>query len=843
MMLEKRHLNKSLYLLMFGFLWIFMTCFSFTAHAEGPNLLQNNGFDANGATQNPANWITTSATNDQDADYTEGGGVNNTYRLTHWKRTDYQLSTSQTLTNLDDSQYTLRAKAINGGGQSECWLFVKGYGGEELRVNLPTGYDQWNDLTIPDINVTTGQVTIGLWSNANGGDWCSLDNIEFVDNNDTVITPQLPDFYNDSYEPIPATILSQSEAESKEEVKVALIRQPNNKITYMIKNDDGVMEPFYAKAIETGFWDTRKDGQVTDWDDVLQGIKDMGANTMQLMVHWYDWEPEDGVYDYTFLDDIVTRAGNKGIKVYFVIFFHRQWNMLSPDLDFWAYHLEDKNGANYSIMWGAGNLNNTTNIFNASLEVFPEYWHPVLYPKLINAVTDLATHYKDSDVVIAYQLGNEEGFNYYLNNGNDKNPYYQQMFTKWKEDTGKTNEGQFRKETTIALYERLTTAVHEVDPYKPTTTNFQGGLTEKIGGSFNWNDGMSASFYNDANLDMVGTMFYGNDGYKIWNNLDPLYNYTTELAILFPSEIGGRGTDSINMKTYLMNTLERGAQGFGIYCYGEMLNTIHYTNLVNMLTMINASEDILFAGMPVKNATGATNVYLSTTSSGARLSTLEKDDENALGLLYYNDVVRYGTSKANVTPTVNIQVKESGNYAIETYVSGQLASSVIETITAQDTFSYPVSMNNYATSFIIVRKTDEEIPTNVALGKIATASSEETAHDNIASKAVDGLLTTRWCAANGTANQWWQVDLGSTYNLSNAKIHWEFNKAYQYKIETSIDGTTWELAVDQTANTTSKQVVSHDFSGTGRYVRITITGGVSNSTWASFFECQVYGTP
>ena len=45
---------------------------------------------------------------------------------------------------------------------------------------------------------------------------------------------------------------------------------------------------------------------------------------------------------------------------------------------------------------------------------------------------------------------------------------------------------------------------------------------------------------------------------------------------------------------------------------------------------------------------------------------------------------------------------------------------------------------------------------NLAQGKPATASSEESGKGNLAGKAVDGNPDTRWCAANGSFPQWWK---------------------------------------------------------------------------------------
>ncbi|MGI4833556.1 MAG: glycoside hydrolase family 53 protein [Janthinobacterium lividum] len=75
-----------------------------------PPLVYNPGFEYSAATQNPLGWTTTS-TADANADYTETGGHSSQFRLTHYKATAYQVTTAQTLTNLANGTYTLRAWA------------------------------------------------------------------------------------------------------------------------------------------------------------------------------------------------------------------------------------------------------------------------------------------------------------------------------------------------------------------------------------------------------------------------------------------------------------------------------------------------------------------------------------------------------------------------------------------------------------------------------------------------------------------------------------------------------------------------------------------------------------
>jgi hypothetical protein len=128
-------------------------------------------------------------------------------------------------------------------------------------------------------------------------------------------------------------------------------------------------------------------------------------------------------------------------------------------------------------------------------------------------------------------------------------------------------------------------------------------------------------------------------------------------------------------------------------------------------------------------------------------------------------------------------------------------------------------------------------------GKPATADSEETSKGHLAGLGNDGDMTTRWCAADGAAGHYWQVDLGQSYTLSQFKISWEKALVYQFKVEGSPDGTTWSPLLDQTTSTNSVASQSYNLTGapSARWVRVTTTTLPDTGTWASFFEVQVYG--
>lgn len=89
--------------------------------------------------------------------------------------------------------------------------------------------------------------------------------------------------------------------------------------------------------------------------------------------------------------------------------------------------------------------------------------------------------------------------------------------------------------------------------------------------------------------------------------------------------------------------------------------------------------------------------------------------------------------------------------------------------------------------------------TNLALNKPVTFSSGVQA-GNEANRLVDGSTSTRW-AANPWP-QWVQVDLGATTTITSTELVPYLSRAYQYKVEVSVNGTSYTTVVDKTANTT-----------------------------------------
>ncbi len=131
---------------------------------------------------------------------------------------------------------------------------------------------------------------------------------------------------------------------------------------------------------------------------------------------------------------------------------------------------------------------------------------------------------------------------------------------------------------------------------------------------------------------------------------------------------------------------------------------------------------------------------------------------------------------------------------------------------------------------------------NIARGKVAKASSEETGKQNFALKAFDGNPSTRWCANGPSDKEWLEVDLGAPTKLTGVKVSWESAGAkYFHKIEGSVDGKEWKTLVDA-SKTDKSGPYEHDFSAEGiRYVRVAYLGKAGGG-WGSIWEFEVYST-
>lgn len=137
--------------------------------------LANPGFEADGQTSYaPQGWqVTTGPTiaTDQSASYAEayGGAHTGSYHGTHYRPDDYEVYTYQTLTGLAAGTYSFRAWLRSSDGQSRSVLRGSADGGAVQQVGLPAGASEWTLVTLPNLIVRNGQLEVGVYSYATGG--------------------------------------------------------------------------------------------------------------------------------------------------------------------------------------------------------------------------------------------------------------------------------------------------------------------------------------------------------------------------------------------------------------------------------------------------------------------------------------------------------------------------------------------------------------------------------------------------------------------------------------------------------------------------------------------------
>lgn len=498
----------------------------------------------------------------------------------------------------------------------------------------------------------------------------------------------------------------------------ALIRLPNRKIAYMIRQN-GRLAPFFLKAIETGYWDTRYEKE-TNYDSVFADMKEMGANTAYVMLHWEDIEPADNRFDYRFADEIVAAAQRQDLKIGWVLFLHAQKERvptLNPEAA-WTFHLDDRDSSNYTMQWVKRDgilYSNIRDILTYGVRPLHVYGHKEIFYRIRRMLYNLAVHYKDDEMVIGVQLGNEEGFSFL--DESDFNPVTAELFEEWKLKTNKTDYAQFKKEAIDWWWQQFTSAYHEGDPYKILSFNLDAGQAEAGDPERVRMTGTSAATYADGNLDAIGTMFYKNWGYKAIAGIDHRYNdsYNYKLPILIPSEIGiGHFNTSVNFRHFVIHSLERAAQGFGVYCYGEVRKELTELkpvrdDLVRMFEAISRNEDIIYSGLP-----GPGFVRCEVDIPGAQVSHLNVDGRETLAMVYFPEAKSFTDSELASMETLKIKLdcttRVSGTYKIQVYKNGENINDL--SISLQEADSESIEIKDVRKEDILFISVREHFPLN-----------------------------------------------------------------------------------------------------------------------------------
>jgi hypothetical protein len=507
-------------------------------------------------------------------------------------------------------------------------------------------------------------------------------------------------------------IVSEMEAQSLK-VPSALVRLPNRKLAIMVRGPSGKMQPFYPVGLATGYW-SREEPTAAYFDQVFTNFEKLGANTAMIGLHWKVIEPEPGKFAFRYTDMVVDVARKHGIKVWWVLFMHAQppnWPVANV-ADFWLYHLDSHDGADYTIQWlkdDKGNLyRNIPDILKVRGEILPSYSHPKVFPLVLRMLGALGRHYQDSDTVIALQLGNEEGFVNSDWRGRpatenwqaDFNPVAQGLYEDWKRKTGKSDWYTFKLDTVNSWWSRFTSAFHEADPFKLVSFNLMTGGEEA---GYEWwihQTGTDSATYRDGNIDVIGVMFHRPFNEQIWANLDRHYNYVYDRPILIPSEIGIDRTVEYFQQSAI-ETIGRGAQGYAVWAYTpnmvsrEGTLSTEGTAFRRLAAMVQANLDIVHPGLPgpgdvsieasegfqvsqLHSAAGTIGILYFPRIYDIQLGPQDWDQVKALGIWQAAHPAQMFAGKFDVS--VKVTAAKAGKYSIQVYRDGEPLAPTTESL-------------------------------------------------------------------------------------------------------------------------------------------------------------------
>lgn len=362
--------------------------------------------------------------------------------------------------------------------------------------------------------------------------------------------------------------------------------------------------------------------------------------------------------------------------------------------------------------------------------------------------------------------------------------------------------------------------------------NFQlptNPITEGLGANLNWNEKTHIITITKGNISLVINLQSKKitiNGFEIKNSVltTNKKNNTIVLFKFIAQALGNNaeiyeGAGAVIVKNDGITNINDNISGNG-------LNQFEYSSKWNYGAQTNAyfgdnhwssnSDEyykVRFNGTQIK--------LYGATSTNHGIAAVSIDNETETYVDFYSNK-REDNVLIYTSPVLN-----KGEHTLKVRVTGSKNSRSSGTTVTADRVN------------ILSSSTNKDV-NNLALNKNSFSDSQQS--ENTASKGNDGNNSTRWCAADGSFNHWWTVDLGALYNISGSKVIWEqAGKLYKYKVEVSADNANWTLEVDKTKNTNTQQIQTDTYNANSvRYIRITVTG-MDSGCWASFSEFKVFG--
>ncbi len=298
-------------------------------------------------------------------------------------------------------------------------------------------------------------------------------------------------------------------------------------------------------------------------DQDLEDIKALGCNLIRIGdFAWDIFEPEEGVYDFTFFDEVLRRVKAHGLKVL----------MCTPTatMPVWLYEkypsirFHDETG--YEQPFGARRS------YCMNSDIYLE--------KCAGIVRAMAEHYKDEDTIVAYQMDNEIG-----HEGSDwcfcdncKEKFHEYLSEKYNGDINELNRRwgthfwahtyhnfkqiplpkkafvahnpslrleweRFKSKSAVQFLAQQYKILKEVSPDKTVIHDFSGGCWSKHYDHFEVAKHMDIVAYN--NYPVWGGQKKAMEDYEIAFTLDTARGYKNKDFWVTEAIMGAQGHDVI----------------------------------------------------------------------------------------------------------------------------------------------------------------------------------------------------------------------------------------------------------------------------------------------------------
>lgn len=154
----------------------------------GNNYILNPSFEADRVSQTTLSGWKASGTGNSNKNSAHIGS----WSAQPWSDKAYKATLSQDIA-VSNGTYTLKAWVRSSGGQNNSYIYIKDYGGAERQIALNNKIDSWQEVSLTDIQITNGKIQVGVYSDANAGNWVFFDDFSLVGNGNVQEPEPIPD--------------------------------------------------------------------------------------------------------------------------------------------------------------------------------------------------------------------------------------------------------------------------------------------------------------------------------------------------------------------------------------------------------------------------------------------------------------------------------------------------------------------------------------------------------------------------------------------------------------------------------------------------------------------------